>query len=529
MKKLKITKIKSEKKLIPNKFRHCIEFWILACCLVVLFNIHPSDIYDTNLDEKPRMIYVFHDYEWNEYVINGTTHGSADSRQYLFDDEVPSTVKWENVDNDPISLGAKQWDSTTQWSQTWNLADENSNTVKDNQISIENIINDLWVDVENSKIWNNYTVIEVNDSNEPNNTDSYVVKGDLDGPTLVIEKEGNDDNLLVAQTFTFTAEWWVIPVLVPWDYLDLDGSLTEDSSNGWYQNNSSSNAGNDVENTKQPGITIIDDYKDCMTPWWYKIVHWDSVLAYKQLDNAPDICNIERRYCRDWKLSWTYTQQWCYVNENYSYDILEGNKVTSSKAKTEENKAKYNNIYTQETSWSWRWTWKWKTIQNPDWTVTVKSDKIVWSFVFERPNNRYTEYYDGDNYKEEAPWIEQTTRPHPGCTTPRWEKLQHGEITLAFKHANWFSDAPCESQLRLCTMWELLWTYTESTCQTRDTSFIDWINGSPTRKTYSEEKLERVKRQIENEEIYYENARKQYDRSTNSDALDRILYILDQD
>ena len=97
------------------------------------------------------------------------------------------------------------------------------------------------------------------------------------------------------------------------------------------------------------------------------------------------------------------------------------------------------------------------------------------------------------------------------------------------KHANWFSDAPCEAQLRLCSMWELMWTFTESTCKTRDTSFIDWINWSPNWSTFSKEKLDLIRKQIKNEREYYENARKNAERSTDSEYLDKILYILDQD
>ena len=78
-------------------------------------------------------------------------------------------------------------------------------------------------------------------------------------------------------------------------------------------------------------------------------------------------------------------------------------------------------------------------------------------------------------------------------------------------------------------MWKLMWTYTESTCKTRDTSFIDWVNGSPSRKTYSEEKLELVKKQMAAEERYYEDTRQNGKKSINSETLDRILYILDQD
>jgi hypothetical protein len=57
---------------------------------------------------------------------------------------------------------------------------------------------------------------------------------------------------------------------------------------------------------------------------------------------------------------------------------------------------------------------------------------------------------------------------------------------------------------------------------------MDWVNGSPSRKTYSKEKIEWVKKQIKNEEDYYENIRENAERSTNSDVLDKILYILDQ-
>jgi hypothetical protein len=78
-------------------------------------------------------------------------------------------------------------------------------------------------------------------------------------------------------------------------------------------------------------------------------------------------------------------------------------------------------------------------------------------------------------------------------------------------------------------MWELKWTYTESTCKTWNTSFIDWVNWSPNRWTYSKEKIDWVKKQIKNEWVDYEKARKNADRSTTSDALDKILWILDQD
>jgi hypothetical protein len=52
------------------KFRNYIDFVILACCGIIAFNVHPSNLIygddnssNNNKTEKTRMIYVFHDYE----------------------------------------------------------------------------------------------------------------------------------------------------------------------------------------------------------------------------------------------------------------------------------------------------------------------------------------------------------------------------------------------------------------------------------------------------------------------------------
>ena len=168
-------------------------------------------------------------------------------------------------------------------------------------------------------------------------------------------------------------------------------------------------------------------------------------------------------------------------------------------------------------------------MENTDWSVTIIASEIWHTSISDAPNRTYSDYTETYNIREEEPWIEQATRPHPSCTTPWGEKVKHWDFIQAFKHENWFSDAPCEAQIRLCSLWELMWTYTESSCKTRDTSFIDWVNGHPSWKTYSKEKMDRIKKQIKNEKNYYENTRKNAERSTNSEALDKILYMLDQD
>jgi len=497
MNKLRITRKVKNKKIIWKKVKNYIIFWILACCSIIIFNIHPTKV-SNNSDsatEDKKIIYIFHDYSGNEYILNEASHWSSDYLDFLFDREVPDSIKWENNQHysSEVSLANKWKNKDKEWD------------IKDNQVSIENIMSDLWL--ENNSDNESLVINLWNDDNE-NSKESYTVKEESNKweDTLIIEKKNhenndiynsNEEDLQNAKLFEYIKDGRVIPILADWDELELNK-----------KNNSIKpyiDTDYDDESYNDKWINIIDDYADCMTPRWYKIVHWDSVLAYKQLENAPDICNIERRYCWNGKLSWTYTQQWCSVNKNYTYD---------SRWDVEAPK-KQEEI-------------KWWARQNPDWSVTVKNSEVWWWFVFDKPNRSKTEFSSEDNVRHEDEWIEQTSRPYRDCTAPRWEKIKHGQYIYAYKHSNWFSDAPCEVQLRLCSMWELLWTFTESTCKTRDTSFIDRINWSPTRKTYSKEKLELIKKQIKDEEKNYKDMRKNATRSTDSATLEKMLWILDQ-
>ena len=102
------------------KFRRYIDFVILACCLVIAFNIHPSEIVNDNTpSEKHSMIYIFHDYEWNEYVMNDHVHWAPSTWDYLFDDEIPDNLKWEEKEfTDSVSLGdfvnSQEWESLNE-------------------------------------------------------------------------------------------------------------------------------------------------------------------------------------------------------------------------------------------------------------------------------------------------------------------------------------------------------------------------------------------------------------------------------
>ena len=460
-----------------------IDFSILICCLVVIFNIYTHYSYLTNSPKD--ILYIFHDYEWNQYVLNDTYHGSADDFSFLMDTTIPESIKSDDHSH---------WAGSASLASLGYNSDSNDDkNVKDNQISFEEVMDDLWMDSNYNYSENNdILVIDISDIADDDKTiyDVYQSSWKNDS-SLVIEKRNNSDSDQTThdsiKTFSFIYEGWILPTLADRDEIFNQWWST---SNIWFY---------DSENVKSSWVTIIDKYKDCLTPWWYKISHGDSVLAYHQMDNAPDICNIERRFCRNGKLSWTYTQQWCSVNKWYTFSQRWEAEIAEKK---EEKKS--------------------ATTQNEDWSVTVNNQEIWSSFMFDKPNNTHTEYYSWVNIREDQE-VEQTKRPKWWCTAPWWEKIPHWQLVQAFRHENWFSDAPCEAQLRMCTMWELIWTFTQPTCKTWDTSFIDWINWSPTRETYSKEKLDRVRSQIKAEQSYDKN----YGRFTNSDALDKILGILD--
>lgn len=545
MNRLRIKK-REERNIIWISFRHCIDVTILVCCLIIALNIHPSKmVWVDNISgsnglktEESKMLYIFHDYEWNEYIMNDNIHWASSSWDYLFDEEIPSDLRW---DDEKITGSVSIWDliekqNNSDYYQSWEVKTDNFGDVKENQISMDDIMSDLWIDSQFSgskddssdftkdednlviNVWDMEQNIDKSDSR-------YSVDNDEKNNVLIIEKiiesesgdnvsldndEGNlednssvEDDSSFAKNFTFVDEWWVLPTLVSWNDLRfwnsdksisyIDGSSGSHIQNQWWE--------------KQSWITIIDDYADCMTPWGYKIHHWDNVLAYKQMEDTPNFCHIERRFCWKWKLSWTYTQQWCSVNKNYTYEQWWDIKVVKE----------YDDGF----------NWK-NTRQNTDWTVSVKDTEIWWwEWIYDRPNKTSSSFTTSDNIRDPDEWIDQTKRPHPDCTAPRWEKVKYGQFVQAFKHKNWFSDIPCEMQIRICTVWELRWTYTESSCKTWDTSFIDWVYGSPTRKTYAEEKLELIRKQLKSDERKYNRDRKEIWELSNNDNFDELLYILD--
>jgi len=258
---------------------------------------------------------------------------------------------------------------------------------------------------------------------------------------------------------------------------------------------------------KGKGIQIIPTYANCATPWGYEISHGQSLLAYQQDRNTPDTCKIERRFCWDGDLSGTFGQQSCSVNTEYSYfqeQFVSYNIPKNTSAGI--NLA--NNSLGGSTSSS---------------SATSSPDRTGVGELIAKPNQQSTTRGKGSNSISSSPTAEQSERYYPSCKAPWGETIKHGQFVKAYRNKNGFSDAPCQVQLRTCVVGILEGRYAYPSCRHWDTSYIDRLDGSPTRDTYSEAKMQWIREIRANENNY----QLEYGNTLKSSALDKILDILD--
>lgn len=198
----------------------------------------------------------------------------------------------------------------------------------------------------------------------------------------------------------------------------------------------------------------IFEGKSCMTPWGYEIEHWASVLAYEQRSDAPNICNLQRRICKNGKLSGKFIQASC--DEN-----LKGNIKHLSHITTNTEKAITTDEFIQPS--------KPPKNENADFNLhgqLAPNDKphiISWPLTWA--------------FSQEANEVPLQQNPRKFCEAPRWEKVQAGHFVKAYRFQNGFTDIPCKVQLRLCVDGELEGAYYYPSCQPWETSYEDFLNG----------------------------------------------------
>ncbi len=211
----------------------------------------------------------------------------------------------------------------------------------------------------------------------------------------------------------------------------------------------------DEEFTKEIKI-LPKKYKDCRLPWWSVIKHWDSILAYQQRSDVSSICNIERRYCIDWKLSWKYTQKYCKENVKYSY-VKEKVKLYNEPVRNE---------FIQPE----------KLAENFDWSFYIDGKIDKKDIIYTKWNNWLKK---DENYSDI--YHEQNFNYKKDCYSPWGEIVKDWQFIKSYEEPNWFVDKPCKVQLRYCVKWKLEWSFIYPKCKYNDYVFeknYHWVSNS---------------------------------------------------
>ena len=210
--------------------------------------------------------------------------------------------------------------------------------------------------------------------------------------------------------------------------------------------------------------------KDCEAPRWDKVKHTESILAYQQRSDVPDICNVQRRTCNDGVLDWSFNQPSC--SENVVYI---SNK-SSSNISSESN----NNVvsYTRKSVVSHNDLPKWELIQTP---TVAKNEKAEFDTKWKIKNwekepitdwNNDDKYWNIGDYESQ----EQKNISYKNCKTSRWEVINHWQFIKAYESPFGFTNASCSVELRLCVDWELKWSFEYGDCEYLDVTYEEYSN-----------------------------------------------------
>lgn len=204
----------------------------------------------------------------------------------------------------------------------------------------------------------------------------------------------------------------------------------------------------------------------CSLPRWWNISHGQSVIAYSYGYNW--VCSSERRYCNNWSLNGSYSMQSCNYQSNSCalprwWSIANGQSVLA-----------YNNAYgvcSSErrycTNWNLNWSYSQQYCQSqqscslPRWG-SIQNGQSVEAFL--NPGSPCTK-----EIRTCINWVlngsygySSCTLTQNSCALPRWGSIQNGQSVTAYSS----SSSPCYQETRYCSNWTLNWSYWYRTCST---------------------------------------------------------------
>lgn len=252
---------------------------------------------------------------------------------------------------------------------------------------------------------------------------------------------------------------------------------------------------------------LVFEERACMTPWWYELEHGQSVLAYQQRADSINVCNIERRVCKNGKLSWSYNQQSC-------------------------DETLWNNWTVNGSSNWWYWTvtrlayttynsQKSDELRQPP-EAAINDDKqfdVHGQLITSQKDPILQKMWNHEALSPEKEEVAQERSLGGVCKTPWWEKVQPGQFVKAYRFQNGFTDIPCQVQLRTCVDWKLEWMYQFSHCDSWETSYEDFLYGYMDNEQPSPQRLlKMLQTDLQPDPEYWNNL--------SSELIDKMLRIL---
>lgn len=216
---------------------------------------------------------------------------------------------------------------------------------------------------------------------------------------------------------------------------------------------------------------IINTQQTCTLPRWGTIKNGESVLAYEQRSDDPATCNIQRRVCTNGTLNGSYTQSSC--KELFGFNVEKQEVVAY-------NVPNSNNPYIQPTDSNARSNTMWSNRNmttnrfNP--SVPVNSPSAGWSYAGSSLNTNQNPVTINPNIPSTST-SSSTIRDGTVCYTPRGEEVRNGQFVKAYKVDKWFSNLPCEVELRYCVQTVLEWSFQNESCQHYDIAVEDYLVG----------------------------------------------------
>ena len=204
------------------------------------------------------------------------------------------------------------------------------------------------------------------------------------------------------------------------------------------------------EQIKQQRLLAETVKKDCISPRNTTVKNWDFIMAYQQRTDVNNLCNVEKRYCNDWLLWGTYSQEKCNENTKYEYQTAEVKSYIE----------KPNDLFVQPK----------KPINN---SATFSTDWKINTSNTSNTNRWYSESW-AKIINEKETWLKYISNPSD-CKDPRWNVIKNWQFVTAYKTPVGFIDLECKSEYRYCTDWKLGWSYSYKECNYKDITYNDYL------------------------------------------------------